>query len=145
MSVSRPRPQDRLALREGAAHPNERLIEPHSVLLWTILSLPVVGYLVWYHRAQRDCARLLGDESNPWFWMAMLFPGMLLLIPYAAAQARIVARVEVASRMRFSALAYLGLCAGGFFVPALLPLVLQGRLNRAARTSPAELRRLRIA
>lgn len=145
MSVPRPRPQDRLQLREGAAHPNERLIEPHSALVWTILSLPVVGYLVWYYRAQRDCARLLDDELNPWFWMAMLFPGMLLLIPYAVAQARVVARVEVASRMPFATPAYLGLCAGGFLIPALLPLVLQGRLNRAARTSPAELRSLRVA
>lgn len=127
------RPQDRLVLREGAAPPQERLIQPHSVLLWTVLSLPLVGYFVWYHRAMRDCSRLLDDGSNPWFWMAMLFPGMLLIVPYAVAQARIVARVELATHRPFRTAAYLGLCAGGFFVPALLTLVLQSRLNQAAR------------
>lgn len=132
-------------LREGAARPGERLIEPRPVLLWVILSLPVVGYFFWYYRAQRDCSRLLHDDSDPWFWMAMLFPGMLLVIPYAIAQARIVARVEVASRMPLGTATYLALCAGGFFIPALLPLVLQGRLNQAAQTDPAQLRRLRIA
>jgi hypothetical protein len=132
-------------LREGATHPEQRLIEPHSVLLWTVLSLPLVGYLVWYYRALRDCARLLDDGSDPWFWMTMLFPGMLLVVPYAVAQARVVARVELATRARFGTVAYLGLCVGGFFVPALLALVLQARLNRAAEISPAQLRRLRIA
>jgi hypothetical protein len=145
MSNLRTRPQDRVVLREGAAHPAERVIEPHSVVLWTALSLPVVGYFVWYYRAQRDCSRLLDDSSDPWLWLAMLFPGMLLVLPYAIAQARIVARVEMATRMPFGTAAYLALCAGGFFIPALLPLVLQTRLNRAARTRPAELRSLRIA
>jgi len=126
------RPQDRLVLREGAVHPGSRLIAPHSVLGWTLLSLPLVGYFVWYHRALRDCSRLLDDESSPWFWMAMLFPGMLLIVPYMAAQARVVARVELATRRPFASAAYLGLCAGGFLVPALLTLVLQRRLNQAA-------------
>ncbi len=131
-------------LREGMAPPDDHLIEPRSVLLWTVLSLPLVGYFVWYYRALRDCARLLDDGSDPWFWMAMLFPGMLLVVPYAVAQARVVARVEVATRMPFGVVTYLALCAGGFFVPALLPLVLQTRLNRAARTNPADLRRLTL-
>jgi hypothetical protein len=144
MSSTRSRPQDRLLLREGAAGREQRLIEPHSVLLWTVLSLPLLGYLVWYYRALRDCARLLDDGSEPWFWMTMLFPGMLLVVPYAVAQARVVARVELATRSPFGTPAYLGLCVGGFFVPALLALVLQGRLNRAAMISPAQLRRLRI-
>jgi hypothetical protein len=145
VSYSGQRPQDRLVLREGSIHPNERLIEPRPVLLWVILSVPVVGYFFWYYRAQCDCARLLDDDSNPWFWMAMLFPGMLLVVPYAVAQARVVARVEVASRMPLRASTYLALCTGGFLIPALLPLVLQGRLNQAARTNPAQLRRLRVA
>jgi hypothetical protein len=132
---STPRPQDRLVLREDAVHPIERVIEPRSVALWTALSLPLIGYFVWYYRAHRDCSRLLDDEaSDPWFWMAMLFPGMLLLIPYAVAQAKIVARVEIATRAPFSTAAYLGLCVGGFLLPALMPLVLQARLNRAAST-----------
>jgi hypothetical protein len=130
-ALARPRPQDRLVLREGAAHPGERLIQPHSVLLWTLLSLPLVGYFVWFHRALRDCSRLLDDDASPWFWMAMLFPGMLLIVPYAAAQARVVARVELATRRPFATAAYIGLCAGGFFAPALLTLVLQRRLNQA--------------
>jgi hypothetical protein len=145
VSQLRTRPQDRLLLREGAAHPGERVIEPHSVALWTVLSLPVVGYFVWYYRAHRDCSRLLDDSSDPWFWLAMLFPGMLLVLPYAIAQAKIVARVETAARMPFGITAYLALCTGGFFIPALLPLVLQVRLNRAARMRPAELRSLPIS
>jgi hypothetical protein len=132
-----------LVLREGAARPNERLIEPRPVLLWVLLSVPVVGYFFWYYRAQCDCARLIDDDSNPWFWMAMLFPGMVLVVPYAVAQARVVARIEVASGMPLRTPTYLALCAGGFLIPALLPLVLQGRLNRAARTPPEQLRRLR--
>ena len=68
----RPRPQDRLRLRECAALPVERVIEPHSVVLWTLVSLPVSGYFVWYFRALRDCTRLIDDGSDPWFWMAML-------------------------------------------------------------------------
>lgn len=143
MNAMRPRPQDRLRLREGAALPVERVIEPHSVVLWTLVSLPVIGYFVWYFRALRDCTRLIDDGSDPWFWMAMLFPGMFLIIPYAVAQARLVARVEIATRRPFGLAAYLGLCGGGFFAPALLPLVLQPRLNRAALTSPAELSRLK--
>jgi hypothetical protein len=141
----RTRPQDHLVLREGAAHPGERVIDPHSVALWTVVSLPVVGYFVWYYRAQRDCSRLLDDGSDPWLWLAMLFPGMLLVVPYAIAQARIVARVEMTTRMPFGTAAYLALCIGGFFIPALLPLVLQRRLNTAARMKPAQLRSLRIA
>ncbi len=144
MSSTRSRPQDRLILREGAARPEQRLIETHSVVLWTVLSLPLLGYLVWYYRALRDCARLLDDGSDPWFWMTMLFPGMLLVVPYAVAQARVVARVELATRSPLRTPAYLGLCVAGFFVPALLALVLQARLNRAAKISPAQLRRLQI-
>ena len=131
-------------VRRGAARPGERLIEPRSSLVWVLLSLPVLGYFVWYYLAQCDCRRLLDDGSDPWFWMVMLFPGMLLVVPYAAAQARIVARVELATRRPFGTLAYAALCAAGFFVPALLPLVLQRRLNEAARMDPLELRRLRI-
>lgn len=138
-------PQDRLLLRDGAAHPTQRVIEPHSVVLWTIISLPVLGYFVWYYRAQRDCSRLLDANSDPWLWMAMLFPGMLVLLPYAIAQAKIVARVEVASRASLSTGAYLALCLGGFLIPALMPLVLQPRLNQAARMDPTQLRRLSTA
>jgi hypothetical protein len=144
MSTAPVRPQDRLVLRKGVAPPGERVIEPRSVVLWTVLSLPLLGYFVWYYRALRDCARLLDDGSDPWFWMTMLFPGMLLIVPYAIAQAKLVARVEVATRMPFGIVAYLGLCVGGFFVPALMPLVLQTRLNRAARMSPAARRQLRL-
>ena len=131
-------------LREGAVLPGERLIAPRSTALWVLLSLPVVGYFVWYYRAQCDCRRLLDDNSDPWLWMAMLFPGMLLLVPYAVAQARIVARVELAARMPFPTAVYTALCAAGFFVPALLPLVLQRRLNQAARMDPAQFLRLPI-
>jgi hypothetical protein len=138
------RPQDRLVLRPGAAQPHERVIDPHSVALWTALSLPLVGYFFWYHRALRDCNRLLEDSSDPWFWLAMVFPGMILVIPYAVAQARLVARVEVASRRPLPTIAYLALCVGGFLIPALMPLVLQPRLNQAARTVPAVLRRTPI-
>ena len=143
MSSTRPRPQDRLVFREGAARPEERVIQPRSAVLWTVLSLPLLGYFVWYYRALRDCERLLDDGSDPWFWMAMLFPGVLLVVPYAVAQARVVARVEIATRMSFATVAYLALCVGGFFVPALMPLVLQTRLNRAARMKPDDLRRLK--
>jgi hypothetical protein len=134
------RPQDRLRVRSDVALRGDRVIEPRSTLLWTVLSLPLLGYFVWYWRALRDCSRLLDDDSEPWFWMAMLFPGMVLVIPYAMAQARVVARVEVASRASLSAGAYLGLCVVGFFIPALVPLVLQPRLNRAAGLDPVKLR-----
>ncbi|MBV9915373.1 MAG: hypothetical protein JO153_02635 [Solirubrobacterales bacterium] len=144
MSATQPRPQDRLRLREGAARPEDQVIQPRSIVLWTLVSLPLLGYFVWYFRALRDCARLLDDDSDPWFWMVMLFPGMLLVIPYAVAQARLVARVEIATRRPFALAAYLGLCIGGFFAPALLPLTLQPRLNRAARMSHDELRRLTL-
>ena len=118
----------------------QRVIEPRSTLLWTVLSLPLLGYFVWYWRALRDCSRLLDDDSEPWFWLAMLFPGLILVIPYAAAQARVVARVEVASRVSLSSAGYLALCIGGFLIPALMPLVLQPRLNRAAQIDPVRLR-----
>jgi hypothetical protein len=65
----------------------------------------------------------------------MIMPGMLLIIPYAAAQAKIVARVEIATRRPFATSAYVGLCIGGFFIPAVLPLFLQPRLNEAGRVS----------
>jgi hypothetical protein len=46
--------------------------------------------------------------------------------------------------MPFPTAVYTALCVAGFFVPALLPLVLQRRLNQAARIDPAQLRRLPI-
>ena len=138
------RPQDRLRLRPDAA-PGHRVIEPHSTILWTVLSLSLIGYFVWYYRAQRECSRLLDHESDPWLWMAMLFPGMLLVVPYAVAQARIVARVEIASRRPLKTAAYLALCVSGFVIPALMPLVLQPRLNAAARIDPDQLRRTPLA
>lgn len=136
------RPQDRLRLRADIASPVARVIDPRPVALWTLLSLPLVGYFFWYFRAQSDCTRLREDTSDTWFWMVMLFPGMLLVIPYAIAQARLVARVEVATRRSLGTAAYLALCVGGFLVPALMPLVLQPRLNQAARTDPTQLRRM---
>jgi hypothetical protein len=57
-----------------------------------------------------------------------------------AAQARVVARVEVATRVSLSSAGYLALCVGGVLVPALMPLVLQPRLNEAARIDPVKLR-----
>jgi hypothetical protein len=137
------RPQDRLRLAPHAPR-GHRVIEPHSTVLWTILSLSLIGYFVWYFRATRECSRLLDRHSDPWFWMAMLFPGMLLVVPYAVAQARIVARVEIASRRPLHTMAYLALCVLGFLAPALLPLMLQPRLNQAARMDVEELRRLPI-
>lgn len=131
-------------LRDGAAPPGGGLIETRSTVLWTLLSLPVLGYFAWYFLAQRDCRRLLEDASDPWFWMVMLFPGMLLVIPYAVAQARLVARVEIAARRPLGAPAFVALCVVSFFVPAILPLALQRRLNEAARMDPDELRRLRV-
>jgi hypothetical protein len=134
------RPQDHLRLRDDAVADDQVLIQPQSAALWTVLSLPLLGYFVWYFRATRDCSRLLDDRSQPWFWMAMLFPGMALVIPYLIAQARIVARVELASRESLSTALYLGLCVGGFLLPALMPLVLQPRLNRVARIDPEQRR-----
>lgn len=134
------RPQDHLRIRTGPAVRDQRAIHPRSTVLWIVLSLPLLGYFVWYWLTLRDCSRLIDDDSEPWFWMAMLFPGLILVIPYAAAQARVVARVEVASRQSLSSAAYLALCVGGFFIPALMPLVLQPRLNRAAQINPARLR-----
>jgi hypothetical protein len=136
------RPQDHLRIRPDTPVRGQRVIPPRSPVLWTLLSLPLLGYFVWYWLALRDCARLVDDDSEPWFWMAMLFPGLILVIPYAAAQARVVARVEVASRSSLSSAGYLALCVGGCLVPALMPLVLQPRLNRAAQIDPAKLRAL---
>lgn len=137
------RPQDHLRLRPDAP-PEHRPIDPHSTVLWTILSLSLIGYFIWYFRATRECSRLLDRSSDPWMWMAMLFPGMLLVIPYAIAQARIVARVEVASRRPLPTVGYLAVCVVGFVIPALLPLVLQPRLNQAARMDVEKLRRMTI-
>jgi hypothetical protein len=134
------RPQDRLRIRLDGAVSRQRVIEPRSALLWTVLSLPLLGYFVWYWLALRDCSRLIDDDSEAWFWLAMLFPGLILVIPYVAAQARVVARVEVASRESLSSAAYLALCVGVVLIPALMPLVLQPRLNRAARIDPVKLR-----
>ena len=139
MTQSLGRPQDHLRLRPDVAVRGPRVIEPHSTVLWTVLSLPLLGYFVWYWRAQRDCSRLLDDDSEPWFWLAMLFPGIVLVIPYAMAQARVVAR-SVGSRLSLSSGAYLALCVGGFLIPALMPLVLQPRLNQAAHVDPEKLR-----
>lgn len=122
----------------------QAVIQPQSTALWTLLSVPLLGYFVWYFRATRDCSRLLDDGATPWFWMAMLFPGMVLVIPYAIAQARIAARVELASRQSLGTAAYVGLCVGGFFIPALMPLVLQPRLNEVARIKPEQLRAMPI-
>jgi hypothetical protein len=52
----------------------------------------------------------------------------------------VVARVEVASKSSLSSAGYLALCVGGCVLPALMPLVLQPRLNQAARMDPAKLR-----
>ncbi|HKO29291.1 MAG TPA: hypothetical protein VJU80_17660 [Solirubrobacteraceae bacterium] len=134
------RPQDHLRIRPESAVRMQRVIPPRSTLLWTVLSLPLLGYFVWYWLALRDCARLVDDDSEPWFWMAMLFPGLILVIPYVAAQARVVARVEVASRSSLSSVGYLALCVGGVLLPALMPLVLQPRLNQASRIEPTKLR-----
>src|ERR1700760_821271 len=134
------RPQDHLRIRTDAAVREQGVIQPRSVALWTVLSLPLLGYFVWYWLAPRDCSRLVDDDSEPWFWLAMLFPGVILVIPYMAAQARVVARVEVATRSSLRPAAYLALCIGGFLIPALMPLVLQHRLNQAARIDPAKLR-----
>lgn len=145
MSVSTGRPQDALRIRHGGVRPGWQPVTPRSTLLWTVLSLPLLGYFAWYVQAQRDCARLIGDRSRAWFWLVMVFPGMLLVLPYAVAQARVVARVEIASRTPLNTARYLALCVGGFLIPALMPLVLQGRLNDAARTDPDILRRRPIA
>jgi hypothetical protein len=134
------RPQDHLRIRPDAAVREHRVIQPRSIVLWTVLSLPLLGYFVWYWLALRDCSRLIDDDRAPWFWMAMLFPGLILVIPYVAAQARVVARVEVASRSSLSSAGYLALCVAGCVLPALMPLVLQPRLNHAARIDPARLR-----
>ena len=134
------RPQDHLRIRPGAAMREQRVIQPRNIVLWTVLSLPLLGYFVWYWLASRDCSRLIDDDSQPWFWMAMLFPGLILVIPYVAAQARVVARVEVASRSSLRSAGYIALCVGGCVIPALMPLVLQPRLNRAAGIDPARLR-----
>lgn len=134
------RPQDHLRIRPDAVVREHRVIQPRSIVLWTVLSLPLLGYFVWYWLALRDCSRLIDDDRDPWFWMAMLFPGLILVIPYVAAQARVVARVEVASRSSLSSAGYLALCVAGCVLPALMPLVLQPRLNHAARIDPARLR-----
>ena len=144
MTAPPARPQDHLRLRDDAVAGGPAVVQPHSTALWTVLSLPLLGYFVWYFRATRDCARLLDDGSEPWFWMAMLLPGMVLVIPYAIAQARIVARVELASRASLSTGAYLAVCVGGFVIPALMPLVLQPRLNRVAWIDPEHLRAMPI-
>lgn len=134
------RPQDHLRIRPDATVREQHVIQPRSAVLWTLLSLPLLGYFVWYWLALRDCSRLVDDDSEPWFWLAMLFPGLILVIPYAAAQARVVARVEVASRSSLSSAGYVALCVGGCLLPALMPLVLQPRLNRAAQIDPVRLR-----
>ena len=57
------RPQDRLRLRPGASA-TQRVIDPRSTPLWTVLSLSLIGYFIWYFRAQRDCSRLLAPSCT---------------------------------------------------------------------------------
>lgn len=135
--------QDRVVLsprapvRAGPARP------ARSVLASVLISVPLIGYFLWYYRATRDCEELLGEDLNPWQWLVMLFPGLVLLFPYGYAQAKLVARVELAAAEPLRAIAFVALCVGGFLLPALLPLVLQPRLNRALAADSMELRRAR--
>jgi hypothetical protein len=141
MPGARPRPQDSVRLVPGAEADIFPAIAPRSVELSTLVSLPIVGYFWWYWHATRDVARLLDEEIDAWFWLCMVFPGLLLIVPYVYAQVKLVARVEVATREPLSQAAYVLTCLGGVLVPALLPLVLQPRLNRAAMVDADELRR----
>jgi hypothetical protein len=141
MPGARARPQDTVRLVPGATADIVPAIAPRSVAFSTLVSLPIVGYFWWYWQATRDVARLLDEELDAWFWLCMVFPGMLLVVPYVYAQVKLVARVEVATREPLSQMAYLLTCLGGVIVPGLLPLVLQPRLNRAARVDAEELRR----
>lgn len=108
-----------------------------------VISFSFLGYLWWYARAVRDCARLQSSEIAVWPWLAALFPGALLVLPYFYAQAKLVARVEIATARPLKLAAYLAVCAVGCLMPPLMPLVLQSRLNSAARRDPAELRSAR--
>jgi hypothetical protein len=138
---ARPRPQDSVRLVPGAEPDIFPAIAPRSVEFATLVSLPIVGYFWWYWQATRDVARLLDEEIDAWFWLCMVFPGLLLVVPYVFAQVKLIARVEVATREPLSQAAYVLTCLGGVLVPALLPLVLQPRLNRAAKVDADELRR----
>jgi hypothetical protein len=141
VSASRARPQDSVRLVPGAEPDIVHAIEPRSVVVSVMVSLPIVGYFWWYWQATRDVARLLDEQIDPWFWLCMVFPGMLLFVPYVYAQVKLVARVEIATREPLSRPAYLLACLGGVVLPALLPLVLQPRLNRAAQADAEELRK----
>jgi hypothetical protein len=125
----------------GASPDIAPAIEPRPVAFSVLVSLPIVGYFWWYWQATRDVARLLDEEIDPWLWLCMVFPGMLLLVPYVYAQVKLVSRVEIATREPLSERAYLLVCLGGVLLPALLPLILQPRLNRAAAADAEELRR----
>lgn len=137
---ARSRPQDTVRLVPGAEPDIDSPISPRSVPLSVLVSLPVVGYFYWYWRATRDCARLLDQDIDPWAWLCMVFPGMILVLPYLYAQGKLVARVEVATREPLGGAVYLTLVMAGVLVPAVLPLALQPRLNRAARTEIGALR-----
>lgn len=140
LRTARPRPQDTVRLVPGAEAEISSPIEPRSVPLSVLVSLPVVGYFYWYWHATRDSALLLDQEIEPWAWLCMVFPGMLLVLPFIYAQVKLVARVEAGTREPLGTATYLAVCLGGVLVPALLPLTLQPRLNRAAHTDVAELR-----
>jgi hypothetical protein len=141
MPDTRDRPQDSVRLVPGAEPDIAAAIAPRSVLFSTLVSLPIVGYFWWYWQATRDVGRLLDEDIDAWFWLCMVFPGILLVVPYVYAQVKLVARVEVATREPLSQALYVLTCVGGVLVPALLPLVLQPRLNRAAQIDADELRR----
>jgi hypothetical protein len=123
-------PQDEVTLREPLL--STPLIPRRSRALAVAVSLPLIGYTYWYYRATSDAHLLLGRRANPWPWVVMVFPGVLLVLPYAYAQAKLVARVEVATGRAFSSAAYVLLCLTGFVLPAVLAFVLQARLNEAA-------------
>jgi hypothetical protein len=142
--TARSRPQDTVRLVAGAEPDVDSPISPRSVPLSVLVSLPVVGYFYWYWHATRDCARLLDQDIDPWAWLCMVFPGMILVIPYMYAQAKLVARIETATREPLGTGTYFVLVMAGVLVPALFPLTLQPRLNRAARIDVDELRSLPI-
>lgn len=139
------RPQDTVRLVPGAEPDVDSPIEPRSVPLSVLVSVPVVGYFYWYWHATRDCARLLDQDIDPWAWLCMIFPGMILVLPYFYAQGKLVARVEIATREPLGGPAFFTLLLAGVLVPALLPLTLQPRLNRAALTDIRELRAQPVA
>lgn len=141
MPEARTRPQDFVRFVPGAEPDVDSAIAPRSVVFSVLASLPVVGYFWWYWQATRDVAQLLDEDIDPWLWLCLVFPGLLLVVPYVYAQVKLVARVELATREPLSGAVYLLTCLGGVLFPAVLPLVLQPRLNRAAQVDAGELRR----